>query len=360
MGPEELSRLIGTRMPREWLGEFPTPVIMAQPLSDEVGAKIHVKRDDLSSGHYGGNKVRKLEFALADAKAEGAKTVLTFGGVGSHHAVATTVHARGVGLNCAVVVVDQPLTQDVRKSLLLCTHFGTRLYYRGSYAKAAMAIPRLLRQIRQCDGVPGYLLVPGASSPVGCVGYALAAMELRRQIDDGETPEPDTLFLAAGSCGTLAGLLAGAALLGWDIPIRAVRVVDRYLVNDFFIKTLARATLRRIRKDVPELFSRGMPALPRFELLHGYFGGGYGAPTPEGAAAVETARQRAGLVLEGTYTGKTFAALLDHAAANPDSNILFWNTHSSVDFSKELEAADWRGLPRELWKYFDGTLKLPG
>ena len=358
MKPEEVIALLRERSPRIELGNFPTPVEIAQPLSKNLGAEVCVKRDDLSSPHYGGNKVRKLEFVFADARARGAKTVLTFGGVGSHHAVATTVHARRAGLGCEVLVVDQPLTPDVRKSLLLGAHFGAHLHYRPRYVQAAAAVPGLLRELKRRDGVPPYFLVPGASSPTGCVGYAVAALELRAQIDAGATPMPDALFVAAGSCGTVAGLLAGAALIGWEIPIRAVRVVDRYLVNGPFIRALARGTLSRIRGFVPELFSAGVPRLPKFALIHDYFGAGYGAPTKEAGAAIEIAGNQAGLKLEGTYTGKTFAALLDYARAHTGANILFWNTHSSVDFSKELAETDWHSLPQELWKYFDGTIPM--
>ena len=355
MSPEDLIALIRARIPYEPLGVFPAPVTLAQPLSRELRTDIWIKNDGLSSVHYGGNKVRKLEFILAAAKARGAGGVLTFGGIGSNHAVATTVHARRAGLKADVLVVDQPLTAGVRKSLLLNAHFGAHLHYRGGYVRAALALPGIAREIARRDGASPVLIPPGASSPTGSVGYALAALELAAQIESGELPAPDSIFVAAGSCGTLAGMLAGAALLGRPLPLCAVRVVDRYVVNGAVVSALARATLREIVRAVPELRPG---AIAPYELLHGYFGSGYGAPTPKAREAVRTARKSAGLTLETTYTGKAFAAALDHARERPGTRVLFWNTYNANDFSSEIDAADWHALPRELWKFFDGSVKL--
>lgn len=353
MSPEEAIALVRERISSESLGEWPTPVRLAQPLSRELRTDLWIKDDGLSSPHYGGNKVRKLEFALAAAKESGAHGVLTFGGIGSNHAIATTVHARRVGLESDILVVDQPLTEGVRRNLLLNAHLKARLHYRPDYARAVLALPLLRREIEKRDGVAPAVIPPGASSPTGSVGYALAAMELKAQIENGELPPPDAIFVAAGSCGTVAGLLAGAALLGWNLPLHAVRVVDRYVVNGAVIGALARATLGRIVDAVPELVAGG---IPRYRLEHGYFGAGYGAPTPAAREAVEAAAQ-AGLKLETTYTGKTLAAAMDTARARPGSRVLFWNTFNAADFSDEILTTDYKMLPKQLWKFFDGRVR---
>ncbi|MEW6776278.1 MAG: pyridoxal-phosphate dependent enzyme [Bdellovibrionota bacterium] len=330
------------------LGSFPTPL---ERFAGSGEAEIWVKRDDLTSPLYGGNKVRKLEFLLADARAKGAGKILTFGGVGSNHAVACAAHGSEAGLSCEAIVVDQPLTPHVRKNLLLGHSFGARLHYASSLPGALVQFASLRRRLGKETGKAPYVILPGGSTPLGSVGYALAALELAEQVGRGELPKPDAVFVALGSSGTLGGLLAGAALAGISSEWVGVQVVEWPVVSAWNVRRLAEGTLRLLKASGKRL--------PPFQIEKGFFGGKYGLPTQKGAAAIERA-SASGLALEGTYTGKTFAALLDWAAReeNRGKRVLFWNTYSGADQTKRLEKADWRNLPQDLWKYFDESVEM--
>lgn len=343
------------------LGEFPTPVTLAEPLSHNLGVEVWIKNDGRSSSLYGGNKVRKLEFLLADAKTRQARRVVTFGGAGSNHAVACAAHGRRLGISCDVLAFDQPPLPEVRANILLATHFGATLHHVRGYAGAAAALPALWMSLRRRDGgQPPYLIPPGGSSPLGSVGYALAALELHAQIDSGALPPPDSLFVAAGSCGTIAGLLAGAAITGLDATMVAVRVVDKLVVNRMRIRRLAQRTLRLLARM--GVRSAAGATLPAFELLDGFFGRAYGHPTQAGTHAIERAREEAALVLEPTYTGKTFAALLDWSAnaRNRGKRVLFVNTYNAVDFRGQVEQLDATSVPAPFARYLTATVAPSG
>jgi D-cysteine desulfhydrase len=162
---------------------------------------------------------------------------------------------------------------------------------------------------------------------------------------------PDRLFVTVSSCGTAAGLLVGFGLACMPIPMIGVRVVDGWMANQAHVLGLARAAsrlaARRLGLSAPVV-------LPPFTLVHDYFGGGYGAASEKSKAAVAAA-SRDGLSLENTYTGKTFAAALDWAAApeNQGKRALFWNTYNSVDQSAALEGLDYHALAPNLWPFFE-------
>ena len=219
---------------------------------------------------------------------------------------------------------------------------------------------RLVQRYCQCtlaDGRPPYVTRAGASAPLGVLGFVLAGLELAEQIQQGDCPLPDVLFVTVSSCGTVAGLLVGLALAGLSFPVLGIRVVDDWMANRSHVMRLATGVQRILSRRAPDVLRQaGDLRLPPFELLHNYFGDGYGAPTPEAEAAVAAARED-GLKLENTYTGKTFAAVTDWAthADNRGQTALFWNTYNSVDLSPTLAGLDWHDLPRRFWSFFEGA-----
>ncbi|MCK5590061.1 MAG: pyridoxal-phosphate dependent enzyme, partial [Dehalococcoidales bacterium] len=117
-------------IPWRSLGNFPTPVTKLEKLGEELGYEnIWIKEDDKSSDYYGGNKVRKLEFTLPDALQKKKKTVMTYGGIGTNHGLATAIQGNRLGLNTLLLLVDQPVTTHVQENLLLFQHFGAQLCY---------------------------------------------------------------------------------------------------------------------------------------------------------------------------------------------------------------------------------------
>lgn len=342
------------------LGDFPTPV---ERLAG-VGARLDhphlfVKRDDLSAGTYGGNKVRKLEFTLADAARKGHGTVLTFGAAGSNHVLATTVHGRRLGLSTVAVLVDQPVQPGVRANLLADQAQGCAMVPAGTPLAAALRgvgqwLGPLVRGGREGRRRP-YLLPPGGSSVLGALGYVEAALEIAAQVREGRLPAPSLVFVPVGTCGTLAGLVAGLALT--DLPTRVVgvRVYGRSGANATVTVQLADralALLRRLDPSVPERRVRATD----FSLRDDWFGLGYARFTRRGMEAVGVAAEDEGLTLDGTYSGKAFAGFLEMmgAPARRGRPALFIDTYSSRPLAPLQEGAAGPGsLPARLRRYFE-------
>ncbi len=313
------------------LGHYPTPVTPMPELARALGggeAEIWVKRDDQSADLYGGNKVRKLEFVLAEALRRGHRRVWTMGGTGSHQVLANSLYARAVGLDCAAVVFPQPMTEHVGQVLREIGETDCELVWAHHMLTVPVAAARLVARFLLRDGRIPMQVPPGASSPLGALGYVSAALELVGQIRRGECPRPEVVFTAMGSLGTAAGLMVGFRLSGMDIPVRCVRVVLAPLAPISRLAALCRATaglLRRHGVVVPGTFRT-----TDMEVEPDYVGEGYGYVTPAGQVAVAAAAADS-LHLETTYTGKALAGLMTYVRQRREGwrRVLFWNTFAS-------------------------------
>ena len=292
------------------IGVYPTPV---ERLPDALGRgrDAWVKRDDLTSGRYGGNKVRKLERVLDLVRASGARRIVTPGGAGSHHVLATALYAGDLGIGVDAVLVPQPYTPHVADNLRAIAA-RARIWPARPFADAAAVI---------ADRVAcGAFRVPvGGSMVAGALGYADAASEPLHQIARGELPEPKVVVVALGSGGTAAGLAAGLALAGSRIRVLAVTVAEPGVWIAFRARRLAAACVRAL--------APGAAITPRVEVIDRYLGRGYGYATPEGDRATALAADH-GLSLDSTYTAKAFAAACDWPEA--DDPVLYWHTLSSA------------------------------
>jgi len=180
---------------------------------------LWVKRDDLTHPLYGGNKVRKLEHILADAKSRGKKRILTVGAAGSHHVLATAIFGRAAGFEVEAVLVPQRRTAHALANLRADLAQGLAARTARTYAGAALGVIARWR--------PGTLVVPmGGSNVVGSLGYVDAARELETQVRAGEMPEPDLIVVCVGSGGTAAGLCAGLALTSLKTRVLGVIVAS--------------------------------------------------------------------------------------------------------------------------------------
>ncbi len=340
-------------LPRVELCDLPTPVddgtdILPLDEAAEQVWPIHglwVKRDDLTNATYGGNKVRKLEFLLGQAQAQGRTTVLTFGAYGSNHALATAVHARALGLEPHVVLSPQAPGPFAAATLRAHAALDTVIHPIDGWdgrREAVLAKQELARR----DGVEPYIIPMGGTNSLGAVGYVNAAFEVAAQVREldlgvisfalGDFVAPDVVYVAGGTLGTAVGLAIGFAALertGARMAPRvvAVRVTPDEVANESFAEKLATETillLRSLDPTFPELCLGDL----RFELHHEFFEPGYGVPTPEALHAVELAGT-AGVKLETTYTGKAFAALMaDTRSGRLDptrDHVLFWDTYHS-------------------------------
>jgi D-cysteine desulfhydrase len=356
--------LLRDKLPYVSLGEFPTPVQKLDRLGSDIGLDhLYIKRDDLSGKLYGGNKIRKLEFLLGHALRAKVKGVFTFGFAGSSQSLATAICTKQTGLKSISMLKHQPNAQHIRGNLLMNHYYGAELHQHPNILFLPFSVNKsigtvatfyqLLRYRLKYGHFP-QVIRNGGSSPLGTTGFVNAAFELKQQIMQGEIPEPDCIYVAVGSMGTAVGLMLGLKAANLKSRVVCVRVVDEKTAN-------VRKVLKLLYKTNTFLHSID-PSFPKFEfsekdieIRHSFLGQGYALPTKEGMEAKAQIERKEGINLEGTYTGKAFAALIDNARKQDlrDKVVLFWNTYNSRDFSDVITNADYRQLPRCFHRYFE-------
>ncbi len=354
--------LLGEKLAYVPLGEFPTPVQKLERLGAELGVnRLYMKRDDLSGKLYGGNKPRKLEFILGKALRSEAKEVMTFGGAGSNHALATAIYARQVGLKSISMLMPQPNARYVRSNLLMSHYCGAELHLCGVGLESTRNMPlvyaattyQLLRH-RLGKGRLPYFIPPGGSSPLGLFGFVNAALELQGQIANGEMPEPDYIYVACGTMGTAAGLALGLRAASLGSRVISVRICGEKYVNKRAMIGLLNKTnslLCSLDGSFPKLYFSETDV----DIRHDHAGQRYALFTHEGMEAVSLMRKCEVIKLEGTYTGKALAALKHDAGGGSlrGKAVLFWNTLNSRDFSDDISGADYHDLPHPFHRYFE-------
>ena len=353
---------LGEKLPHVSLGEFPTPVQKLERLGAQTGIRqLYIKRDDLSGRFYGGNKPRKLEFILGEAIRSGVREVMTFGGAGSNHSLATAIYAQQVGLKSISMLIPQPNARYVRDNLLTSHYYGAELHSCGAELESVRNMPlvclttmyQLIRR-RLKSGCFPHLIPPGGSSPLGSIGFVNAAFELRKQITNGEMPEPEYIYVACGTMGTAAGLLLGLRAARLDSRVVSVCVTSEKFVN-------TRRMIKLINRTNSLIHSLDV-SFPIFEfsatdvdIRHDYFGKRYALFTKEAMEAVSLMRECEGIKLDGTYTGKTLAALIADARNGSlrGKSVLFWNTLNSRCLQESISSLDYHDLPRSFHRYFE-------
>lgn len=339
------------RLPWISLADVPTPILHLTHLgADFKSPHLYMKHDGKTSTPVGGNKMRKLELLFADALNQGARHIITFGCAGSNHATTTAFHAQKLGFSCSLFLEDQPNSAVVRNNLLINAGTGAQIFFYPSEELRKLGALNEFVQRSQEDGIFPYVIPIGGSSPLGAIGYINAVFELKEQIKQGIIPEPDYIYCATGSLGTLSGLLIG--LRACDLKTKLVPIAvepDEYMVPLLKLATLTNDLLRSLDSGFP-LFSYTSDNV----LFNMHFvGPDYGVLIPEAQAAMTIFKEKEGIALEGTYTGKAAAALLEDIAAHPELRekvILFWNT-----FGIEEQAANhqsYTALPKPLHHYF--------
>lgn len=318
------------------LASLPTPV-HALP---ELGEQAWIKRDDLSHPEYGGNKIRKLEFVLADIRRQQAREVITLGATGTNAGVAVSMICQRENLPCTIITFPQPPSATVDKNQTWMRHYGARLDPRPTLSAAARRFylhpHRLLPR--------SYFLYAGCSNPVSTFAYVNAAFELRQQIEAGACPLPALIVLPVSSASTVAGLHLGLALAGLDSRVLGVRVTAERL-GPFAVCTpgVVRQMMAQARQQIARHSARPLPELAPVTLTGAYLGEGYGAVSATASRAVARFASL-GIGLEGTYSGKAAAAYLD-ALATAEGPVLFWNTFNSQ--SLPAAAPAYPPLPRK-------------
>ncbi len=324
------SRSLFATIPRVVLGALPTPLTEARGLREALGGRrrcprIILKRDDLTGLALGGNKVRKLEYLIADARRRGATSVITTGAVQSNHARLTAAAARAAGLGVTLVLTAREPSPARQGNYLLDRIFGATIHLipAGPDPLAAVApdeedrVREVVEDERRRGGQP-YVIPVGGSSGVGALGYASGTLELVEQLADAGL-SPSYLYYASGSRGTQAGLELGARLFSPPYRLRGVAVSGG--------EPDKRVRAARIAGEAAALLGVDVAIRPDELSTHqGYIGDGYGLATPGGREAIQLLAERDGVLLDPTYTAKAMAALIADIRAGavaPDDTVVF-------------------------------------
>jgi L-cysteate sulfo-lyase len=297
------------RFPRRRLAHLPTPLEPMPRLSSHLsGPQLWVKRDDCTGLATGGNKARKLEFLVADALASKADLLLTQGAVQSNHVRQTAAAAAHLGLKCHVILEERlaaaPEEYHRSGNVFLDGLFGATVERRPGGTDMDAALAEVAERIT-AEGRRPYVIPGGGSNAVGALGYAACALELLEQAR-AQNIRIDHIVHATGSAGTQAGLLAGLAAAGAEIPVHGISVRFDKARQEERVHALASATADRL----------GARAVSRDAVVayDAYVGSGYGHPTKAMVEAVRLAAELEGLLFDPVYSGKAMAGLLDLVA----------------------------------------------
>ena len=324
------------------LAVLPTPLVPAPRLAEVVGADaLYVKRDDLTGFAFAGNKARPLEFLLAGALGEGADTLVTGGAAGSNFCAAAAAAAARAGLHCELVIAGNPGPPG--PALALARSWGAAIRWTGVPDRDSVdaGLPAAAAELAAAGRRP-YLMPRGGASGLGAVGYALAAFEVREQLA-ARGVDSARVVVAAGSGGTLAGLVAGNVLAGRPLTLVGAAVSRPADETARRVLGLARECLRLLAGaavgPVPgaglgPVSGAGLGPVswagvgPDDVVVADARGPGHGVASPEGIAAAEQAMRTEGLMVDPVYTAKALALVSRYAG---DGNVVFWHTGGQLD-----------------------------
>ncbi|MBI1765670.1 MAG: D-cysteine desulfhydrase family protein [Acidobacteria bacterium] len=329
---EAIARL--NAIPRLQYGYYPTPLEELPRLRAALGAgapRLFVKRDDYSGPGFGGNKVRKLEYVLARAQADGADMAITIGGEKSNHARVTAAMCARLGLRCGLVLNAAAVGHEGWEpaSLAADRFYGAEIHHVSSRDERRSTMAAVAEQFRAA-GKRVVEIPLGASIPLGALGFARAVAEAQAQLESlgiGITH----LFHSSSSGGTQAGLVAGCQLFGLDAQVIGVSADDPAEAIALEVATII--------AGVGEVL--GAPLRGEATVLDQYVGPGYGVDSPESVAALELAARTEGLLLDPVYSAKAMAGLLDwirQGKLTADDTVLFWHTGGQLALFYRPEA----------------------
>lgn len=303
-------------IPKIKLGLYPTPLQKARRFSDSLGRRIWIKRDDLCGVVLGGNKVRKLEYLMADALNKGCDYIITTGAAQSNHATLTAAACRRLGLEVELILKGRGVTEPLGNLLLdEMMDVPVTLVDSDSYDDVYAAIDRRRRELEAAGRRP-YLIPVGGSTPLGALGYADCVSEMAAQAES-QGFAINHIVSCSASGGTHAGLLLGAKLLNPAIKVTGIMTSPE---KDF------QQTVFDLARSAADLLQNPNPVKLEDVVLKDYTGPGYALMSRAGLAAIKRLASLEGIFLDPVYTGKGLAGFLDLCGQGhfqPDENIVF-------------------------------------
>jgi D-cysteine desulfhydrase family pyridoxal phosphate-dependent enzyme len=310
----------------ETLTAHPTPIDRLDRLRQRLGVgcpELFMKRDDLLSFGMGGNKVRKLQTVLAEARAVGADTVITCGGLQSNHCRVTTAAAAALGLR-AVLVVNGIAQETPTGNARLDHLFGAEVHHVASRDDRAPVMASIADALLS-EGRHPFVIPLGASTPIGAAGFARGVEEL---LSSGVSPT--VIVHASSSGGTQAGLIAGCALFGLKARVLGISADESSERLTSIVHDLLTSLSDRLGGSATTV------GLDRpIEVDDRYIGDGYGIPTAASTDALELTARTEGIVLDPVYTAKAMAGLVGlirTGQLTTHDRVLFWHTGGQAGF----------------------------
>ena len=318
-----------SRFPRIRLAHLPTPLEHMENLSRALGGpEIWIKRDDCTGMSSGGNKTRKLEFLMAEARAQGADIILTQGATQSNHARQTAACAAKLGLACHLLLEDRTQKTDHdyvdSGNVLLDQLHGASIECHAANPDMNAMMAKVAERMKS-EGRKPYSIPGGGSNTTGALGYVNAALELVQQANEMGL-RIDHIVHATGSAGTQAGLIAGLAGIRSGVPLLGISVRAPRERQEENVFNLATATASLCG-------AAGAVARSDVAANSDYVGSGYGFSTPASIEAIKTLARLEGILLDPVYTGKGMAGLVDlvrQGQFRKGQNIVFIHTGGSM------------------------------
>lgn len=313
-------------IPRLHFAHLPTPLEELPRLSDHLGGpRLLVKRDDQTGLAFGGNKTRKLEFLVAEAKEQGAQTLISGGALQSNHCRQTAAVAAKYGFDC-ILVLNGEMPENPSANLLLDQLFGAEIVTIADRNTRDRVLQETFDKT-VADGRKPYLVPYGGSSPTGALGYALAMEELIHQMrtpsfSKTRSSELDWIIFGTSSGGTHAGLVLGQRVFGFKSKVLGISIDE----SEEWLKT----HVSKLASDASEKLGKRIEISPADVFANAdYCRAGYGVLTAAEREAVKLFAKYEGLLLDPVYTGRAAAGMIDlirKGFFKKDESVLFWHT----------------------------------
>lgn len=295
---------------------LPTPIEELPRLSEALGGpRLLIKRDDQTGLAFGGNKTRKLEFLVAEALDQGARTLISGGALQSNHCRQTAAAAARFGLDC-ILVLNGEMPDEPSANLLLDQLFGAEIVTVADRAYRDQTLQATFDKASSAGRKP-YLVPYGGSSPTGALGYAFAVEEFMKQ-----NGQADWMVFGTSSGGTHAGLVLGQRVFGYKGKVLGISIDE----SEDWLKTHVSA----LASGASEKLGERIEFTPADVLANAdYCGAGYGVLTDAEREAVQLFAKYEGLLLDPVYTGRAAAGMIDlirKGFFKKEETILFWHT----------------------------------
>jgi len=317
---------------------LPTPLQFLERLSTKLGVNLFLKRDDLTGpGVFGGNKGRKLEYLIGDALAKGASHIFTYGATQSNHVMQVATVCRKYGLKPVLYLsaIIEPEENEYRANLLVDKILGAEIHILPGdinpderHNLALRHIADLEMKGNRCYDIPG-----GGANAIGSLGYIRGFIELVEQARNNNIGKMDYIAHATGSGGTLAGLLAGKALLGSEVNILSFTVSNKTSDYQTEVINLANQSLNLLNTEC-------YVGTEYTNIDNNYYGEGYEIPTDEANNTIKLLAREEGILLDPVYTAKAMSGVIDYIKKGKipiGSNVFFLYTGGVTALFSEKE-----------------------